>query len=148
MDLLTGKAKVLPLVPAYVATLSGTYNLALSGAAVALMQLCSALAQLIGYGGPARRLEQAGLPLLAAGLVLLALAGSVASLPLGLPVIGVGLPATALSDLDGDAPVRLHPVTRAGTPVPHQDLPWNDLVRIRVTGHLPGHAARLRRISR
>ncbi|WP_433354680.1 hypothetical protein ACQP25_13620 [Microtetraspora malaysiensis] len=40
------------------------------------------LAQLIGYGRPARTLELAGLPLLAVGLVLLALAGSLSSLTL------------------------------------------------------------------
>lgn len=55
---------------------------------------------------------------------------------------------TAITDLDGDAPVRLHLVTRTGTPAPDQGLPWNELIRIRATEHLPGHAARLRRISR
>ncbi|GAB2954802.1 MFS transporter [Nonomuraea fastidiosa] len=80
----------LSLVPAYVATLSGSRNLFLSGAAVALMLLCSALAQLAGYGRPARRLERAGLPLLAAGLVLLALAGAVSSPPLLLAATVVG----------------------------------------------------------
>lgn len=83
----------LTLVPTYVATLSGSGNLLLGGAAVALMLACSALAQLIGYGRPARALELAGLPLLAAGLVLLALAGGVASLPLLLAatvIAGIG----------------------------------------------------------
>ncbi|MEV4566069.1 MFS transporter [Nonomuraea sp. NPDC049419] len=91
----------LSLVPTYVATLSGSHNLAVSGAAVALMLLCSALAQLIGYGRPARRLEQAGLPLLAAGLVLLALAGSVASLPLLLAATVVGGIGQGLAFLGG-----------------------------------------------
>jgi hypothetical protein len=44
------------------------------------MLLCAALAQLAGYRQPARSLELAGLPLLAAGLVLLALAGHLSSL--------------------------------------------------------------------
>ncbi|MGI5228822.1 MFS transporter [Actinoallomurus sp. CA-142502] len=72
----------LTLVPPYVAALSGSGNLLLGGAAVALMLACSALAQLTGYGRAARRLESAGLPLLAAGLVLLAVAGTVSSLAL------------------------------------------------------------------
>ncbi|GAA3166762.1 hypothetical protein [Nonomuraea salmonea] len=55
---------------------------------------------------------------------------------------------TAITGLDGDAPVRLHLVTRTGTPAPDQGLPWNELIRIRATEHLPGHAARLMRISR
>lgn len=70
----------LTLIPTYVATLSGSKNLLLGGAAVALMLVCSALAQLLGYGRPARNLELLGLPLLAAGLVLLALAGGLSSL--------------------------------------------------------------------
>ncbi|RJL35699.1 MFS transporter [Bailinhaonella thermotolerans] len=70
----------LTLIPAYVATLSGSANLLLGGAAVALTLGCSALAQLLVYGRPARTLQMAGLPLLAAGLVLLALAGTLASL--------------------------------------------------------------------
>jgi MFS family permease len=70
----------LTLIPTYVATLSGSKNLLLGGAAVALMLLCAALAQLAGYRKPARSLELAGLPLLAAGLVLLALAGGLSSL--------------------------------------------------------------------
>jgi MFS family permease len=70
----------LTLIPTYVATLSSSKNLLLGGAAVALMLLCAALAQLAGYRKPARSLELAGLPLLAAGLVLLALAGGLSSL--------------------------------------------------------------------
>ncbi|MFI0219910.1 MFS transporter [Streptomyces lydicus] len=70
----------LTLVPAYVATLSGSKNLLLGSAAVALMLICSALAQLACYGRPAQVLELLGLPLLAAGLVLLVLAGGYSSL--------------------------------------------------------------------
>jgi predicted MFS family arabinose efflux permease len=69
----------LTLVPTYVAGLSGSENLLLGGAAVALMLVCSAVAQLVGYGMPARTLELLGLPLLATGLVLLALAGGLSS---------------------------------------------------------------------
>ncbi|MBO0872869.1 MAG: MFS transporter [Pseudonocardia sp.] len=72
----------LTLVPAYVATLSGSTNLLLGGAAVALLPAGSALAQLVGYGRQARTLELRGLPLLAVGLGLLALAGAMSSLPL------------------------------------------------------------------
>jgi predicted MFS family arabinose efflux permease len=72
----------LALVPTYVATLSGSTNLLLGGAAVALLLACSALAQLVGYGRPARSLVMTGLPLVAAGLLLLALAGALASLVL------------------------------------------------------------------
>ncbi|WP_055499853.1 MFS transporter [Streptomyces albus] len=69
----------LALVPTYVATLSGSTNLLLGGATVALMLACSVCAQLAGYGRSAHALETAGLPLLAGGLVLLALAGGLAS---------------------------------------------------------------------
>jgi MFS family permease len=72
----------LTLIPTYVATLSGSKNLFLGGAAVALMLACSATAQLLGYGRSARALEIAGLPLLAAGLTALAVAGNVSSLAL------------------------------------------------------------------
>jgi MFS family permease len=70
----------LTLVPTYVATLSGSKNLLLGGAAVALMLFCAALAQLAGYRKPARTQELLGLPLLTAGVVLLALAGVLSSL--------------------------------------------------------------------
>ena len=60
----------LTLIPTYVATLSGSKKLLLGGVAVALILLCSALAQLIGYGRPARTLELAGLSLLATGLAM------------------------------------------------------------------------------
>lgn len=70
------------LVPTYVATLSGSTNLLLGGASVALMLACSAIAQVVGHGRPARTLELLGLPLLAAGLALLALAGGLSSLSL------------------------------------------------------------------
>ncbi|POX38762.1 MFS transporter [Streptomyces sp. Ru73] len=72
----------LTLIPTYVTTLSGSKNLLLGGAAVALMLACSVLAQLVAYGRPARALELTGLPLLATGLVALALAGAVSSLTL------------------------------------------------------------------
>ncbi|MGP4019732.1 MFS transporter [Saccharopolyspora sp. 5N708] len=83
----------LTLIPTYVATLSGSDNLLLGGAAVALLLARSAVAQLVGYGKPARNLEVIGLPLLAAGLVLLAVAGGLGSLTLLLAatvIAGVG----------------------------------------------------------
>lgn len=69
----------LTLVPTYVATLSGSGNLLLAGAAVALLLACSAAAQFAGYGRPARALQLLGLPLLSTGLVLLAVAGGASS---------------------------------------------------------------------
>ncbi|GGS85086.1 MFS transporter [Nonomuraea spiralis] len=91
----------LTLIPAYAANLSGSTNLLLGGAAVALMLLCSALAQLLGYGRPARTLEMAGLPLLATGLVLLALAGALASLPLLLAATVIAGTGQGLAFLGG-----------------------------------------------
>ena len=92
----------LTLIPTYVATLSGSGNLLLGGAAVALMLACSATAQVLGYGRSARGLEIAGLPLLATGLVSLAIAGSVSSLALLLAataVAGIGQGLTFLGGL-------------------------------------------------
>jgi predicted MFS family arabinose efflux permease len=72
----------LTLIPTYVATLSHSGNLLLGGAAVASVLACSAIAQILGFGRSARALELSGLPLVAAGLILLAVAGSVSSLAL------------------------------------------------------------------
>jgi predicted MFS family arabinose efflux permease len=72
----------LALIPTYVAGLTHSTNLVLGGGAVALMLACSVAAQLAGYGRPARSLERVGLPLLAVGLGLLALAGVLSSLVL------------------------------------------------------------------
>jgi predicted MFS family arabinose efflux permease len=69
----------LTLVPTYVAALSGSGNLLLAGAAVAVLLACSAAAQLAGYGRGTRALQLLGLPLLSAGLVLLAVAGGLSS---------------------------------------------------------------------
>ncbi|MFI7275289.1 MFS transporter [Streptomyces sp. NPDC049879] len=91
----------LTLVPTYVATLSGSGNLLLAGASVALLLLCSALAQLAGHGRAARTLELAGLPLLAAGLLLLALAGGASSLALLLAATVIGGTGQGLTFLGG-----------------------------------------------
>ncbi|MFI9051980.1 MFS transporter [Streptomyces sp. NPDC053427] len=91
----------LTLVPTYVTTLSGSKNLLLGSAAVGLMLLCSALAQLAGYGKRARSLELVGLPLLAAGLVLLALAGRLSSLSLLLAATAIGGTGQGLAFLGG-----------------------------------------------
>lgn len=69
----------LTLVPAYVATLAHSANLVLGGGVVALMLASSAIAQLVAYGRPSHSPERAGLPLLATGLGLLALAGTLSS---------------------------------------------------------------------
>ncbi|GAA2454617.1 MFS transporter [Streptomyces mauvecolor] len=91
----------LALVPTYVATLSGSRNLLLGGAAVATMLLSSALAQLIGYARPARTLELTGLPLLATGLATLALAGALSSLPLLLAATVIAGTGQGLAFLGG-----------------------------------------------
>ncbi|WP_246155368.1 MFS transporter [Saccharopolyspora hirsuta] len=72
----------LALIPTYVAALANSANLLLGGGAVALMLGFSAIVQLIAYGKPPHTLQRAGLPVLAAGLVLLAVAGGVSSLAL------------------------------------------------------------------
>ncbi|MEC3917686.1 MFS transporter [Nocardia sp. CDC160] len=72
----------LTLVPTYAATLSGSSNLVVGSAAAAVLPVAWSVAQLIGYGKSERALEHTGLPLLAAGLALLALAGAVSSLTL------------------------------------------------------------------
>lgn len=72
----------LTLIPTYVVSLSGSTNLLLAGAAVALVLACSVLAQLAGYARQARHLERHGLALLATGLLLLAVAGAISSLAL------------------------------------------------------------------
>ncbi|MEU1827085.1 MFS transporter [Streptomyces abikoensis] len=80
----------LALVPTYVTKLSGSTNLALAGGAVTLMLACSCLAQLLSYGKQARILQITGLALLATGLVLLAVAGGISSLPLLLVATVIG----------------------------------------------------------
>lgn len=70
----------LSLVPGYVLSLSGSTNLAVAGGAAALMLACSVAAQIAGHGRAAIRLQASGLALLAAGLLLLVLAGWTASL--------------------------------------------------------------------
>ncbi|MER7078244.1 Predicted arabinose efflux permease, MFS family [Saccharopolyspora kobensis] len=72
----------LALVPTYVAALAKSTNLLLGGGAVALMLACSAFVQLVGHGKSPHDLQRAGLPVLAVGLGLLALAGSLSSLVL------------------------------------------------------------------
>lgn len=72
----------LALIPTYVATLAHSSNLVLGGGAVTLMIACSVLAQVTAYGRQSRPLQVTGLCLLGAGLVLLAIAGAVSSLPL------------------------------------------------------------------
>jgi MFS family permease len=96
----------LTLIPTYVISLSGSTNLLLGGAAVALLLACSVLAQLAGFGRPARYLEMRGLPLLATGLVLLALAGAISSLALLLIAATVAGTGQGLVFLGGLAAVN------------------------------------------
>ncbi|QYN36857.1 MFS transporter [Pseudonocardia sp. DSM 110487] len=91
----------LTLVPTYVARLSGSENLLLSGAAVAMLLACSAAAQLVGYGRRARTLELLGLPLLSAGLVLLAVAGGLSSSALLLAATAIAGTGHGLAFLGG-----------------------------------------------
>ncbi|MGX8903737.1 MFS transporter [Streptomyces netropsis] len=80
----------LALVPTYVTKLSGSDNLALAGGAVTLMLACSCIAQLLAYGKKALILQMTGLALLAPGLILLAAAGGISSLPLLLVATVIG----------------------------------------------------------
>ncbi|MCP2259818.1 putative arabinose efflux permease, MFS family [Streptoalloteichus tenebrarius] len=72
----------LSLVPTYVTRLSGSDNLVLAGGAVALMLACSSVAQVMASGRASSSAQVGGLAVLAVGLVLLAVAGSVSSLVL------------------------------------------------------------------
>ncbi|MER5394343.1 hypothetical protein [Saccharopolyspora sp. NPDC002686] len=45
-------------------------------------------------------------------------------------------------------PVRLSLVDRDGNSVPDRHLPWDELIHVRATQHLPGHAARLAELAR
>lgn len=83
----------LALVPTYVATLADSGNLLLGGGAVSVMIASSVITQIVAYGGQSRTLQVSGLCLLALGLVLLAVAGGVSSLPLLLiatAIAGIG----------------------------------------------------------
>ncbi|MFF4696435.1 hypothetical protein [Streptomyces chattanoogensis] len=53
----------------------------------------------------------------------------------------------AIPDHTAATPVQLHLVSRGGQPVPDQQLPWGDLIRLRASEHLPGHTARLRTLA-
>ncbi|MGW1676447.1 hypothetical protein [Saccharopolyspora sp. NPDC002376] len=83
----------------------------------------SAVAQLLGYGRPARTLELIGLPLLATGLVLLAAAGELRSLALLLiATVIAGMDRGWRSSADSPRSTRPHPpiatptCCRASTP--------------------------------
>lgn len=91
----------LALVPTYVTKLSGNDNLALAGGAVALMLACSVLAQIAASGRQALGIQITGLLLLATGLILLAVAGGIASLPLLLVSTMVGGVGQGLTFLGG-----------------------------------------------
>lgn len=83
----------LALIPTYTATLTGSTNLLLGGGTSALMLATSVVVQLLSYGRPPRRLQLAGLPILAVGLGLVVLVGATGSLALLLTatvIAGVG----------------------------------------------------------
>ncbi|MGP4019733.1 hypothetical protein [Saccharopolyspora sp. 5N708] len=44
-------------------------------------------------------------------------------------------------------PVRVRLVDRDGQPAADQELPWSELIRLRATQHLPGHATRLAELT-
>ncbi|QLH19365.1 MFS transporter [Streptomyces sp. Rer75] len=91
----------LSLVPTYVTKLSGSSNLALAGGAVTLMLACSVLAQIRASGKESLGIQIAGLAMLAAGLVLLAVAGDISSLPLLLVATVIGGLGQGLAFLGG-----------------------------------------------
>ncbi|SHF88395.1 MFS transporter [Streptoalloteichus hindustanus] len=70
----------LSLVPTYVTRLSGSDNLVAAGGAVALVLAASSVAQILASGRRSGPVQVVGLVVLAAGLVLLAVAGSASSL--------------------------------------------------------------------
>jgi predicted MFS family arabinose efflux permease len=107
----------LTLVPAYVTTLTGSHNLALGGGVAALLLACSALAQVAAYGRPPRGVLAAGLPLLAAGLVLLGAAGATASLPVLLAATAVAGAGQGLAFLGA-----MTEVNRVAPPDRHADV--------------------------
>jgi hypothetical protein len=72
------------------------------------MLVCSVVAQFVGYGTPARTLQLRGLPLLAAGLAVLALTRAVASLPLLLAAAAVAGAGQGLVFLGGLTAVNHH----------------------------------------
>jgi hypothetical protein len=80
----------LALVPTYVATLAHSDNLVLGGGAVSIMIGCSVLAQVVAYTRHSPHAHMSGLSLLAVGLIGLAVAGAVSSLPLLLAANAVG----------------------------------------------------------
>ena len=53
----------------------------------------------------------------------------------------------AIPEDSARAVIRLRLVDRAGNAVPDQQLPWSKLIQLRVTEHLPGHAAKLRALA-
>jgi MFS family permease len=94
----------LTLVPSYTLKLTGDTNLALAGAAVALMFGASAATQRLAYGRPESILRLGGLALTLAGFVLLIVAGSAASLALLLAatlIAGVGQGLAFLAAITG-----------------------------------------------
>jgi MFS family permease len=92
----------LALIPSYVATLARSGNLVLGGGAVAVMIACSVGAQVAAHGRRSPATHAVGLCLLATGLILLATAGAVSSLPLLLAataIAGVGQGLTFLAGI-------------------------------------------------
>lgn len=91
----------LALIPTYVATLARSGNLVLGGGAVAVMIACSVAAQVTAHGRLPPAAHAAGLCMLAAGLILLATAGAVSSLPLLLAATAIAGAGQGLTFLAG-----------------------------------------------
>jgi hypothetical protein len=53
----------------------------------------------------------------------------------------------ATPDHAAHTPVQFRMLDREGHQAPEQHLPWNKLIRMRATEHLPGHTARLTAIA-
>jgi MFS family permease len=91
----------LALIPTYVATMAHCGNLVLGGGAVAVMIACSVMAQVTAHGRRSPATHAAGLCMLAAGLILLAIAGAISYLPLLLAATAIAGAGQGLTFLAG-----------------------------------------------
>jgi MFS family permease len=91
----------LALIPTYVATLAHSGNLVLGSGAVAVMIACSVMAQVTAHGRRSPVTHPVGLCMLAAGLILLATAGAISSLPLLLAATAIAGAGQGLTFLAG-----------------------------------------------
>lgn len=122
----------LALIPSYVATLTGSTNLALGGGVVALMLGCSAAAQRLGYGHRARPMQAAGLAVLVIGLLALIGAGASASLALLLAATVIAGAGQGLAFLGA-----MTEINRIAPPQRHADIVSSFLVATYLGTGLP-----------